>query len=242
MEKICTEVQINSIRHAEDLGILSDRAFQNSSIISDVLAKQDQSIDALQTITKSHKALAEANALCSRTEAHSIKQAVDSLSERVGRLPSISQDQYITLQAILNQVLEGQKALELLGRRADGHGTSRDEREKQSGMQDHDKRSEEQCPSERLSESVKRLWALASTTDTTFYSVDAQNIIDDFIELLSAASKNITSHLPNPNRKRKADNDDQDDTEDFDSHNGRNLKRIQGLLTASQSVSLNKKS
>ena len=210
------------------------------------LGRLRHDVEALGQTSASHMALSQHTASTAREDADEISLAIASMSGKVDSLSSISQVQYETLQGMLRQLIAAQAPREPV----DHH---KDRKAATSSWQTTDEKPTEniegnqkerfgklQEPSEHLSESISRLWSLASTKDATYHSEDAQNIIHDLGELISAAL-DIAKRTPQPSRNLKRSADfDQKDAES--SHtNERDLKRVRGLIAASPSLRITKK-
>jgi hypothetical protein len=239
-------------KHEQYAGSVEDLSAQSSTnhlaIIETMhnhregLIRVDHTVQALQQTSVSSNARLEEAAAGARSDARQISQSIASMSDRLDGLNSISQDQYKTLQGMLEQLLSNQKVQDASDHPrsttacfpTDGginnpEGITEDEEEEAANGPN--------SSSEQLVESLHRLWTLTSATDTTFFSEDAQNIIDDLEKLLSAASEDNAKGKLKASRKRQLqelyDHNDADDLQD-----GRDLKRVRGLLTASQSIQL----
>jgi hypothetical protein len=210
------------------------------------LGRLQRDVEALGQTSASHMALSQHTGSTAREDANKMSLAITSMSGKVDSLSSLSQVQYETLQGMLRQLLAAQASQDSASHHEDRNELT-NQRPRTDGMptgstegnqkEPFDKLQE---PSEHLSESISRLWSLASTEDAMYYSEDAQNIIHDLGELISAAL-NIAKHTPQPTRNLKRSSDyDQQDAES--SHtNERDLKRVRGLIAASPSLRVAKK-
>ena len=203
-------------------------------------------VEALEQTSASHMALSQRAASIAREDADNMSLAINSMSGKVDSLSSISQVQYETLQGMLRQLLVAQAPQDSASHRED-RNESTNLRPRTDGTptgstegnhkEPFDKLQE---PSEHLSESISRLWSLASTNDAMYYSEDAQNIIHDLGDLISAAL-DVAKRTPQPRRnlKRSADYDQKD--AETSHTNERDLKRVRGLIAASPSLRITKK-
>ena len=87
-----------------------------------------------------------------------------------------------------------------------------------------------------LSAAIDRLCLLASNTDTVCYSKDAENIIDDLGCVLDAIMNQDIRAMSGNSRGGKRKRGDQEQSHDLH----RNIKRVHGILSASQAVELNR--
>ena len=239
--------------HVAGLSSLSEQNSSNHLSTMDAmglhrqgLGRLQQDVEALGQTSASHMALSQQTASTAREDTEKMSLAITSMSGKVDSLSSISQVQYETLQGMLRQLLAAQTPRELVSHHKDRKDSTNLRTEKdETPTETITKNQNEpfgklQEPSEHLSESISRLWSLASTKDATYHSEDAQNIIHDLGELISAAL-DIAKRTPQASRnlKRSADHD-QKDAES--SHtNERDLKRVRGLIAASPSLRVTKK-
>lgn len=96
-----------------------------------------------------------------------------------------------------------------------------------------------------LGASLARLRRLAAEKERSFYSSEAEDIIDDIERLLNAASsmaKTSASKMNGKKRKRNQDQNMDSDASDDDELQRRGIKRIEGFLATSQCLVVNPQS
>jgi len=202
-------------------------------------------VEALEQTYVSHMALSQQTASIAPGDADNMSLAINSMSGKVDSLSSISQVQYETLHRMLRQLLAAQAPRESASHKKDRIELTnlrpRTDRTPIGSTEGNQKEPLEklQEPSEHLSESISRLWSLASTKDATYYSEDAQNIIHDLEELISAAL-NIAKHTAHPTRNLERSADSHQKEADSSDTNERDLKRVRGLIAASPSLRVTK--
>jgi hypothetical protein len=210
------------------------------------LGRLQQDVEALGQTSASHIALSQQTASTAREDAEKMSLAITSMGGKVDSLSSISQVQYETLQGMIRQLIAAQAPRESASNHEDRKESPnlrpRTDETPTENIEGNQKEpfGKLQEPSEHLSDSISRLWTLASTKDATFYSEDAQHIIHDLGELISAAL-DFAKHTPQPSRnlKRYADYDQKD--AESSRINERDLKRVRGLIGASPSLRVTKK-
>lgn len=171
-------------------------------------------------------------------------QAAQCLGERLNDLGSMSKDQnenllekLIQLQAQIGELKTSFDQTSKMHPSTDGFSDNlRQEEENKNHENNHH--------SKELSASINRLCSLATKPRKTVFSHEAQRIISDIEKILILVSK--TSKFTETNETRKRKNDQMADFEfaegSIESQQGLDLRRMQGLLTSSQHISVNQRS
>lgn len=161
-------------------------------------------------------------------------QAAESLSERLTAIPNMSQNQG---EILLEKLVQLQTQVEELRSAVDQ--ASKIHPSTVEFSDNLRKKDENSYPSKELSECVNRLCSLATKPKRTVFSYEAQCIISDIEKILIMVSKR--SKFAEKNEKRKVDQ--RTELEYSKASKGSqqelDLKRMQGLLTSSQLISVN---
>lgn len=168
-------------------------------------------------------------------------QKIEELSSGVDELSNVSTGQSKKIEEMLGQLQDliakhsnqGTRIWEVPEKSDDG-GNGRTPATQQT------KKSEE-----GLGNSLARLRRLAAEKERSFYSSEAENIIDDIEQLLNAASSMAKTSIRKRNGKKRKRNQDQytdSDLSDDDELQRRGIKRIQGFLATSQCLVVNPQS
>ena len=191
-----------------------------------MLQQQNASLSAIENDMKSHKD-------ASLSAHDQFREAISSLGQKVNRIPGMSamqSENVCTLIRALQDQISGLSAQ---------IGTP-------EGIPHHVSRSfetsgnvgniEDLGGQDELLESLGRLSRLAKQKEGTIVDEEAQNIIDDLDVLLNAVSMHLSpsKHTAHSSMKRSIGIVDEGNSID-----GRDLKRIRGLLNSSPSIDVN---
>lgn len=191
-----------------------------------MLQQQNASLSAIEDDMKSHKDTS--------LSAHKqFREAISSLGQKVERIPDMSaiqSENVCTLIRALQDQISGLSAQIGTPESIPHHVSRSFETSGNAGN------IEDLGGQDELLESLGRLSRLAKQKEGTIVDEDAQNIIDDLDILLNAVSMHISprKHATHPSMKRPIGIVDEGS-----SINGRDLKRIRGLLNSSLSIDVN---
>ena len=173
--------------------------------------------------------------------------AFEQLSDKIHHMSSSSTGQSETLNATCNAILEllkqhfpansGNSAAEDFQHKAFPHHTNEDSEEMEVDAKAQDTLGDDNC----LRHALDRLCRLAKEVGKTVHCEEAETILYDiqqiFEFLLEAEEKEFVNDRKG---KRLRKNDESDDIEDQLSYQ-REVKRIKGFISASQSIAINEK-
>ena len=191
-----------------------------------MLQRQNASLSAIEDHMKSHK-----DASLSAHE--QFREAVSSLEQKVDRIPEMSAMQSENVCTLIRALQDQISGLSAQIGTPEGipHHVSRS-----LETSDNVGNIEDLGGQNELLESLGRLSRLAKQKEGTIVDDEAQDMIDDLDILLDAVSMNLShsKHATHPSMKRPIGIVDEGSSID-----GRDLKRIRGLLNSSLSINVN---
>lgn len=166
-------------------------------------------------------------------------QAAGVLGDRLDDLTSMSKEQGDVLLEKLLQLQRQVEELKSSTAKVSDKTHSRTGLSHSLGQEQKDKGHAESLEVE-LSQSIDRLCSLASKPRGTLYSHEAHGIISDIEKILSLVAIEASSIETNKTRKRKIDQMT-DANAIVESQPELDIRRMQGLLTSSQLISVNER-
>jgi hypothetical protein len=163
------------------------------------------------------------------------RQVLEQLGDKVQDLSGWSTEQSETSNAmlvLLKQLVSGKS--QLLDA-ASGTASASNNRNARNVEESTETSDEDE---DGIRECLDRLCRLAEETDRTVYSEDAETIVDDLQSLLDLLSKAGKHSRKDKKGKRRRESHD-GATNDEALKNQREVKRMKGILSASQCISLN---